>query len=42
MQDAESKILKEAKWLIKNIINDEINQNADLVLCDYVLNEINF
>lgn len=42
MQNAESKNLKEAKWLTKNIINDEINQNADLVLCDYVLNEINF
>ena len=41
MQNAESKTLKEAKWITKNIINDEINQKADLVLCDYVLNEIN-
>ena len=37
MQNAESKTLKEAKWLTKNIINDEINQKADLVLCDYVI-----
>lgn len=41
MKQSEDSILKKAKWEKFDLLSSNINYNADLVICSYVLNELN-
>ena len=41
MRNSENIVLKNAKWEKFDFINDELKYKADLVICSYVLNELN-
>ena len=41
MKKSENIILKNAKWEKFDLLNSDINYEADLVICSYVLNELN-
>ena len=40
MQNSENSILKNAEWKKFDLLENEIEEKADLVLCSYVLNEL--
>jgi ribosomal protein RSM22 (predicted rRNA methylase) len=41
MKKSENDVIKNAKWEKFDLVNSEIKYNADLVICSYVLNELN-
>ena len=41
MKKSEKSVLKNAKWEKLDLVDDEIKYKADLVICSYVLNELN-
>ena len=41
MQESEIDELRSVKWEKFNLVNSDIRYNADLVICSYVLNELN-
>lgn len=41
MKESDNPVLEKAKWEKFDLLSSDINYNADLVICSYVLNELN-